>query len=141
VRSRGKADTLSTLKLVRVTTPPKTILAFTVFNSSDLDIVAAQRLGVILQSRRIIMASAQAEIPIEQVESSRSGNRSRRGGRGGGGGRPQPREMIVSKALSKLLRHDAEKCGLKLDGKGYANVADVVITCPPHFAPCGSDVS
>lgn len=36
------------------------------------------------------------------------------------------REVQVSKALSKLLRHDAEKAGLELDGEGFAGVAEVV---------------
>lgn len=46
------------------------------------------------------------------------------GGRGRGG--PMPREVQVSKALSKLLRHSAEKEGLQLDEAGYINLKDVV---------------
>ena len=42
-------------------------------------------------------------------------------GRGGGG-----REKTVSKALTFLLRHGAEKEGLKINSQGYVNVADVV---------------
>lgn len=46
------------------------------------------------------------------------------------------RDVTVSKALSLLLRHAAEKEGLKLDAQGYANVADVV---RPHiYPPTGS---
>jgi 2'-phosphotransferase len=45
-------------------------------------------------------------------------------GRGRGG--PMPRDVLVSKALSKLLRHSAEKEGLKLDEAGYVNLKDVV---------------
>lgn len=37
-----------------------------------------------------------------------------------------PRDVLVSKALSKLLRHSAEKEGLKLDAAGYINLKDVV---------------
>lgn len=37
-----------------------------------------------------------------------------------------PREVQVSKALSKLLRHSAEKEGLQLDAAGYINLKDVV---------------
>ena len=49
-----------------------------------------------------------------------------RGG-GGAGGRPPPsREVQVSKKLSWLLRHNAEKEGLKLGAGGYINVKDVV---------------
>ena len=53
----------------------------------------------------------------------------RRGGGGGGGGRssgPLPRDVQVSKKLSWLLRHGAEKEGLSLDSAGYANVQDVL---------------
>ncbi|KAI4715307.1 hypothetical protein E4T48_08512 [Aureobasidium sp. EXF-10727] len=46
------------------------------------------------------------------------------GGRGRGG--PMPREVQVSKALSKLLRHSAEKEGLQLDAAGYINLKDVL---------------
>ncbi|KAJ5095800.1 hypothetical protein NUU61_005156 [Penicillium alfredii] len=42
--------------------------------------------------------------------------------RGGG----QSREVQVSKALSFLLRHAAEKEGLKMNAQGYANVMDVM---------------
>lgn len=49
--------------------------------------------------------------------------RSRGQGRGGQG---QSRDVQISKALSLLLRHAAEKEGLKMNGQGYANVADVV---------------
>ena len=52
----------------------------------------------------------------------------RRGGGGGsrGGRVPLPREVTISKAMSFVLRHGAEKEGLKLDENGYANVADLV---------------
>lgn len=44
-----------------------------------------------------------------------------------GGGKPdQGRDVTVSKALSYLLRHAAEREGLKMNAQGYANVADVV---------------
>ncbi len=52
--------------------------------------------------------------------------------RGGGRNRPKgplPREVQVSKKLSWLLRHGAEKEGLKLGKGGYANLADVVRGC------------
>ncbi|KAL4962313.1 tRNA 2'-phosphotransferase [Aspergillus stella-maris] len=49
------------------------------------------------------------------------------GGKSGGRDRKPPtREVTVSKALSFLLRHGAEKEGLKIDARGYANVADVL---------------
>ncbi|KAL4881154.1 KptA family-domain-containing protein [Aspergillus karnatakaensis] len=49
-----------------------------------------------------------------------------RGNRGGGGSGNASREVQVSKALSYLLRHAAEREGLKIDAQGYANVADVM---------------
>ena len=36
------------------------------------------------------------------------------------------REVAVSKALSKLLRHAAEDAGLALDSEGFARVDQVV---------------
>ncbi|OTA95782.1 hypothetical protein M434DRAFT_68636 [Hypoxylon sp. CO27-5] len=57
------------------------------------------------------------------------GGRDRRGGRGGGtggGGAPQNREVLISKALSSLLRHQAENAGIKLDAEGYAPLDKVL---------------
>jgi RNA 2'-phosphotransferase, Tpt1 / KptA family len=51
---------------------------------------------------------------------------SRRGGRGGRDGRELPREVMVSKKISWLLRHGVEQEGLKLGDGGYVNAADVV---------------
>ncbi|KAK8213586.1 tRNA 2'-phosphotransferase [Zalaria obscura] len=48
-----------------------------------------------------------------------------RGGRGGGRG-PMPREVQVSKKISWLLRHGAEKEGLELGPGGYVSVQDVL---------------
>jgi 2'-phosphotransferase len=45
---------------------------------------------------------------------------------GGGRGGPMPRQVQVSKKLSWLLRHGAEKEGLQLDDAGYINLKDVV---------------
>lgn len=41
-------------------------------------------------------------------------------------GQGQSREVQISKAMSLLLRHAAEKEGLKMNAQGYANVADLV---------------
>lgn len=51
--------------------------------------------------------------------------RSRRGGRGGGGG-GQSRDVSISRALSRLLRHQAANAGIQLDGEGYAPLDKVV---------------
>lgn len=52
-------------------------------------------------------------------DGARSGRNKRSSG-------PVPREITVSKKLSFLLRHGAEKQGLKLGVGGYVNVADVL---------------
>lgn len=62
----------------------------------------------------------------EKAQSSASKGRGGRGrgkGRGGGG---QGREVQVSKALSKLLRHQAGNAGIQLDDEGYAPLNSVV---------------
>ena len=38
------------------------------------------------------------------------------------------RPVAISKSLSYILRHAAEREGLKIDAQGYLNVADVVCT-------------
>lgn len=59
-------------------------------------------------------------------QQGKEGKDRRGGGRGGGRGQGQSRDVQVSKALSLLLRHAAEKEGVKMNAQGYANVADVV---------------
>lgn len=49
-----------------------------------------------------------------------------RGGRGGNRRLPQTREVMISKALSFLLRHGGLEEGVEMDEGGWANVADVV---------------
>ncbi|KAL8639602.1 MAG: hypothetical protein Q9228_003384, partial [Teloschistes exilis] len=54
---------------------------------------------------------------------SRSGTR----GKSGGGKRPPPsRDETISKAMSYVLRHGAEKEGLKLNEGGYVNCGDLI---------------
>ncbi|KAL4980335.1 KptA family-domain-containing protein [Aspergillus desertorum] len=57
-----------------------------------------------------------------------AGGKLKEGGKRGGwrDRKPPSREVTVSKALSLLLRHAAEREGLKIDSQGYANVADVL---------------
>jgi 2'-phosphotransferase len=58
--------------------------------------------------------------------SNRGGGKGKggRGGKGGTGG--MDRDVAISKALSKLLRHAAADAGLVLDGEGYGRVDQVV---------------
>lgn len=53
-----------------------------------------------------------------------------KGKRGRGG--PVSRDVQISKAMSLLLRHAAEKEGLKMNDQGYANVSDVVCSFLPE---------
>lgn len=57
-------------------------------------------------------------------QGERRGGRGGKGGGGGGGG--QGREVQISRALSKLLRHQAENAGIPLDGEGFAPLDRVV---------------
>ncbi|KAI9884619.1 MAG: hypothetical protein M1823_003606 [Watsoniomyces obsoletus] len=59
-------------------------------------------------------------------ESSNTRGSRGRGRGGGSSGGPPSREVTVSKALSFILRHGAEKEGLKLDEKGYARVDELL---------------
>ena len=47
-------------------------------------------------------------------------------GRGGRGGRGESREVKISKQLSYILRHGAQKENVAMDDGGWANVADIV---------------
>lgn len=62
------------------------------------------------------------------AQADRGERRGRGRGRGGGGGGRggMTREVQVSKALSKLLRHQAESAGIKLDEAGFAELDKVV---------------
>lgn len=72
-------------------------------------------------------SSTAAHIALEEKyaggKKQRGGGGGGRGGRGGGG---QSREVLVSKALSKLLRHQAGNAGIKLDAEGFAALDEVV---------------
>ena len=73
------------------------------------------------------ITSSTAHMALEEKHQDRPPKRGgRRGGRGGGGGRGQSRDVQVSKALSRLLRHQAENAGIKLDTEGYAPLDRVV---------------
>ena len=62
-----------------------------------------------------------------QEGGGRGRGKGRRGGKaGGGGGNPQNKEVQISKALSKLLRHAASDAGVKLDSEGYGRLDQVV---------------
>ncbi|KAM7202111.1 RNA 2'-phosphotransferase, Tpt1 / KptA family domain containing protein [Naviculisporaceae sp. PSN 640] len=56
----------------------------------------------------------------------RSGRGGRSGGRGGGAGGRGGREVNLSRALSKLLRHQAANAGIQLDSEGYAPLDKVL---------------
>ncbi|TQV94612.1 RNA 2'-phosphotransferase [Cordyceps javanica] len=61
------------------------------------------------------------KVERHQGGQGRGAARKSRGGRGGGGGGGGGgRSSDVSRALSRLLRHQAENAGIKLDSEGYA---------------------
>ncbi|VUC22062.1 unnamed protein product [Clonostachys rosea] len=80
------------------------------------------------------MADNDAHHDLEDRAHGRSGGRRGGGGRrgrgGGGGGGGMSREVQISKALSRLLRHQAENAGITLDGEGYAPLDRVLAWGP-----------
>lgn len=50
----------------------------------------------------------------------------KRAGGGGGGSGGGSKDVMLSKALSKLLRHQAQNAGIALDAEGYARLDQVV---------------
>ncbi|KAK4123694.1 hypothetical protein N657DRAFT_690388 [Parathielavia appendiculata] len=54
------------------------------------------------------------------------GGGGRRGARGGGGGGSGSREVDLSRALSRLLRHQARNAGVALDREGFAPLDQVL---------------
>lgn len=97
-----------------------------------LDITARiHPLAAVLTRRPAILAPQIRQFITKQsyhVKTMAPGGGKRGGGRGGGGGggRGQSREVQISKALSLVLRHAAEKEGVKIDSQGYANVGELV---------------
>ncbi|KAL2130405.1 hypothetical protein VTI74DRAFT_6514 [Chaetomium olivicolor] len=73
--------------------------------------------------------------------SRRGVNKGGRGGGGGSGGGRGGREVTLSKALSKLLRHQAQSAGVELDKEGYAPL-DKVLSWGPlrSLAPTFSEI-
>lgn len=64
------------------------------------------------------------------------GNRFRpRGGGSGSGSGTGSRDVALSRALSRLLRHQASSAGVPLDKEGYADLSKVVRTSPPPPFP------
>uniref|UniRef100_A0A8H7NAG2 2'-phosphotransferase n=1 Tax=Bionectria ochroleuca TaxID=29856 RepID=A0A8H7NAG2_BIOOC len=78
------------------------------------------------------MADNDAHHDLEERAHNRSGGRRGGGGRRGrgGGGGGMSREVQISKALSRLLRHQAENAGITLDGEGYAPLDRVLAWGP-----------
>lgn len=64
--------------------------------------------------------------PNRGGRSNRGADRRGRGGRGGSGRASIGRDVLISKALSRLLRHQADAEGLKLDREGFAKLDEVV---------------
>ena len=80
---------------------------------------------------KISMGKTHRNAPTDSGRGGRGGRGG--GGGGGGGGRrggradgPPSREVTISKAMSYVLRHAADREGLRLDGNGYARASDLV---------------
>jgi 2'-phosphotransferase len=70
---------------------------------------------------------ADQEAHLDALRDTAQPRPSKRGDRGPRrGGKPMDREVQVSKALSKLLRHQADSAGIKLDKEGFAPLDRVV---------------
>lgn len=89
-------------------------------------------LGKVRQQRRHFRAATRGNMSDkaawerleEGARAPRGGGQGKRGGRGGGGA--PDREVLISKALSALLRHKASDAGIDLDGEGFARLDQVV---------------
>lgn len=77
------------------------------------------------------VSSISAQIAIE--DKLAGGKKQRGSGRGGRGGGGQSREVLVSKALSRLLRHQAGNAGIQLDAEGFAALDEVVCSIYHHY--------
>ncbi|KAL6871072.1 KptA family domain-containing protein [Trichoderma novae-zelandiae] len=71
-------------------------------------------------------SNAAAHIAVEEKLADGKKQRQRGGRGGGGGGGGQSREVQVSKALSRLLRHQAANAGIQLDAEGFAALDEVM---------------
>lgn len=80
-------------------------------------------------TRRADLARGDSEMEERAHAQADRGRKGR--GRGGGGGGGMSREVRVSKALSRLLRHQAASAGIKLDEAGFAELDKVV---SPHVS-------
>lgn len=77
----------------------------------------------LFHSINITMARTNRKGP---ADSGKGGRADRGKGQGGSGGGASSREVTISKAMSYVLRHAADKEGLKLDSNGYARVNELV---------------
>lgn len=125
------------LKLILQTSNKRFLKALTSTNGTQLAINSTLRPPQ-------DMADSEHEPLAERTEDMFQGGRGgkRGGGRGrdqgtdgakGGrkaGGRMENREVQISKALSTLLRHQAQNAGLSLDTEGFARLDQVVSS---HF--------
>jgi 2'-phosphotransferase len=71
-----------------------------------------------------ISSSAQSINQASSTSSARSGGRSR-GGRRGGPNNDHP-DVILSKSLSRILRHQAVAEGIPIRGDGFVLITDLV---------------
>ena len=122
ILSRVYTNALSTSALYR-----KSAINKAIANMADSD--PAEPSDLVNMSEEL---NLEDKVPRQDGKGGRGKDRSHRGrgGRGGGGGCSRGgemnRDLAVSKALSKLLRHAAEEAGLALDAEGFARLDQVV---------------
>ncbi|KAI6785798.1 uncharacterized protein J7T54_006137 [Emericellopsis cladophorae] len=67
---------------------------------------------------------------LESTARPNNNNRTRKNNNNGKGGSGQSRQVLISKALSRLLRHQATNAGITLDAEGYAPLKAVLAYGP-----------
>ncbi|KAG9254959.1 Tpt1/KptA family RNA 2'-phosphotransferase [Emericellopsis atlantica] len=67
---------------------------------------------------------------LESKARPNNNNRPRKNNNNGKGGSGQSRQVLISKALSRLLRHQATNAGITLDAEGYAPLTAVLAYGP-----------
>ena len=127
--------------LAQTTLPSSFTNAFSPRPPSNTSFSGALRFALVSTLRRSPrqknrIKTTKADLGMEE-QAYEKADRGRNGrGRGGKGGGRMGREVQVSKALSRLLRHQAANAGIKLDEAGFAEL-DKVVSLPSPVSAHG----
>jgi hypothetical protein len=115
---------------------PSTYSISSRIHSQQVNVTNTTKMAALRRAEDFIDMAESLDLTDRGAKRGGRGLRSNAGARGGGGGRgnraggsgggEMNREVAVSKALSKLLRHAAVDAGLKLDPEGFCRVDQVV---------------